>query len=334
MNKIIHEPAFQEDTLVFNFRFYASDTDAALMAQVVQECMRAANVDWMITSEDILRQNNYLDNFNAQEDIVLVENEQDPIAFALAYWYRELRGDLILRQLVRVLPQWRGHGIEDALLAWAEDHLLAKSFDEVDGESYLSSSAVTTEEDRIEQLQARGYTPARYFFEMVRPLDKPIPDHKLPVGLEVRPAHPDHYQQIFEASDDAFQDHWGHVPLTENMIREWMESPEFQPDLWQVAWDGDQVAGMVLNYIREDENERFNRLRGYTEDISVRRPWRRRGLATALLARSLKLLKECGMLEAALGVDTENPSGALQLYEHLGFRRIRTMTSFRKSIQE
>lgn len=302
------------------------------MAQITRQCFQAADIDWIITADDIRRQNDHLDNFSAQDDIVLVGNEERLVAFALAFWYREMRGDVILRQLVRVLPEWRGFGIEEALLAWAEEHLLGKPIGAIEGDLYLASSAISTEEDRIEQLKANDYKPARYFFEMVRPLDEPIPDHPLPEGLEVRPVLPEHYRQIFKASDEAFQDHWGHVPLTENMIREWMDSPEFQPELWQVAWEGDEVCGMVLNYIRHDENERFNRKRGYTEDISVRRPWRRRGLASALLARSLKLLKELGMLEAGLGVDTENLSGALQLYERLGFKRIRTMTQFRKRL--
>ena len=333
MNKTLYKPRIQEDTLVFNIRFYASDEDAELMAHIAQQCMKAADIDWILTADDIRRQNNHLDNFSAQDDILLVENEESPLAFAMAYWYRELSGDVILRHVVRVLPEWRGYGIEQALLAWAQEHLLSKSLGEIEGMLYLSSSAVSTEEDRIEQLEANGYEPARYFFEMTRPLDEPIPDPPLPAGLEVRPAVPDHTRQILAASDEAFQDHWGHVPLTENMIREWMDSPEFQPELWQVAWEGDQVAGMVLNYIRDDENERFNRKRGYTEDISVRRPWRRRGLATALLARSLKLLKEHGMQEANLGVDTENPSGALRLYERLGFERIRKMINYRKVVR-
>jgi mycothiol synthase len=333
MTQIEQQLGVEEKTLIFNFRFYISDDDADLMAQITKRCFQAADIDWIITTDDIRRQINHLDNFSGQDDIVLVENEDGLIAFAMAFWYRETHGDVILRHLVRVLPEWRGFGIEEALLAWSEEHLLVKPIGVVEGDLYLSSSAVSTEDNRIEQLKANGYKPARYFFEMVRPLDEPIPDHPLPAGLEVRTVLPDHYRQIFEASDEAFQDHWGHVPLTENMIREWMDSPEFQPELWQVAWDGDQVSGMVLNYIRHDENERFNRKRGYTEDISVRRPWRRRGLATALLARSLKVLKGYGMLEAGLGVDTENPNGALQLYERLGFKRIRTMTNFRKRLQ-
>jgi ribosomal protein S18 acetylase RimI-like enzyme len=333
MNKMMNEPAIQENPLIFNFRFYTSDEDAARIAQIVQKCFSAADIDWDVTPEDIRRQNNHRDNFSAPEDIVLVENDEGPIAFAMTYWYREMRGDVILRQLVRVVPEWRGYGIEGALLEWAEENLLTKPFGEVKGSVYIATFAVSSEEDRIQQLEARAYEPARYFFEMVRPLDAPIGDYPLPAGLEVRPAKPEHYRQIFSANDEAFQDHWGHVPLTENMILEWMESPEFQPELWQVAWDGDQVAGMVLNYIHHGENERFGRKRGYTEDISVRRPWRQRGLATALIARSMKLLKEQGMLEAGLGVDTENPSGALQLYERLGYRSVRTMVNYRKLVR-
>ena len=76
---------------------------------------------------------------------------------------------------------------------------------------------------------------------------------------------------------------------------------------------------MVLNFLNEKENEEYNRLRGWTEDISVRRPWRRRGLARALLTRSLQMFKDMGMDHAALGVDTENTTGALNLYESVGF---------------
>lgn len=75
---------------------------------------------------------------------------------------------------------------------------------------------------------------------------------------------------------------------------------------------------------RTEENEAFGRRRGYTEQIFTRRPWRGRGIATALIGRNLRLLAERGMSEAALNVDAENPTGALALYERVGFRRTRT----------
>ena len=102
-------------------------------------------------------------------------------------------------------------------------------------------------------------------------------------------------------------------------------------DLWQIAWDGDGVAGQVRSFINHKENDDQGRLRGYTECISVRRPWRRRGLAHALILNSLRILKEHGMTEAALGVDTENISGALRLYERCGFRPERSGSIYRKA---
>lgn len=319
-----------EAAVEFTFRFYVSGEDSAHMAAIAQTCYEEAGLDWIITAQDIQRRNDLRDHFEPTRDIILVENSSRPIAFASAYWHCELQGDVILRHDVEVLPDWRKHGIAGALMEWAESHLSEISIEAGGGNRRFSSSVTTAEQSRIALLENRGYRPARYFFEMIRSLNEPIPEHPLPEGLQVRPAQPDQYRKILAASDEAFQDHWGHVPLTENMIKEWMDGPEFQPHLWQVAWDQDQVAGMILNYIRIDENERYSRKRGYTEDISVRRPWRRRGLATALLSRSLKLLKSQGMLEAGLGVDTENPSGALQLYERLGFMRTQTMVNYRK----
>ena len=89
---------------------------------------------------------------------------------------------------------------------------------------------------------------------------------------------------------------------------------------------------MVLNYIDVQENKDFERKRGYTEDIAVRRPWRRRGLASSLIAQSLHSLKDLGMEEAALAADTQNLSGAFRLYEELGFTPFKSYTVYRKQM--
>ena len=89
---------------------------------------------------------------------------------------------------------------------------------------------------------------------------------------------------------------------------------------------------MVLNFVNHEENQEYDRKRGYTESICVRRPWRRRGLAKALIARSFKVIKDLGMTEAALGVDTENPNGALQLYKSMGFQVAKQHTTYRKPL--
>ncbi len=89
--------------------------------------------------------------------------------------------------------------------------------------------------------------------------------------------------------------------------------------MWKVAWAGDIVVGQVKSYINRDENAARGYRRGYTEYISTHHDWRNRGIAGALLGMSLRELKDRGMTEAALGVDTNNPGGAFQLYTGLGF---------------
>lgn len=166
---------------------------------------------------------------------------------------------------------------------------------------------------------------------MVRPDLENIPPATLPPGLEVRPVLPEHLPAIYQADVEAFQDHWGYVPPSEDNYQEWIGHPEFDPSHYQVAWDGDQVAGMVLAYISPSENEIYHRLRGWTEGISVRRPWRRRGLARALLLRSLHDMKASGMQEAALTVDTQNLNSAFRLYEEVGFQRVGGYAFYRKA---
>ncbi len=89
---------------------------------------------------------------------------------------------------------------------------------------------------------------------------------------------------------------------------------------------------MVLPRIDDEANRGRARKRGYTEHVFVRRPWRGRGLAKALLVRGLRLLKEAGMDEAELGVDSENDSGAYGFYQRLGYVTERTDIWLRKPL--
>jgi ribosomal protein S18 acetylase RimI-like enzyme len=108
--------------------------------------------------------------------------------------------------------------------------------------------------------------------------------------------------------------------------------PELDTDLWIVAWDGDQIAGVVQNWIWPDENARLGVARGWLEHISVRRQWRRRGLARAITAASLVRLREAGMDEGMLGVDSENANGALGLYEGLGFVQASRAAAYQRDL--
>jgi ribosomal protein S18 acetylase RimI-like enzyme len=187
---------------------------------------------------------------------------------------------------------------------------------------------------RGQLLEASGYRPVRWGFSMVRDLSQPVEVSPLPAGVEVRPVAPERVRAVWLASDEAFRDHWGYVEATETDYQSWLHEPFFNPALWMVAWDTatGEVAGQVQNFVNQEENAQRGVLRGYTEGISVRRPWRRKGLARALLTRSLQMFKDQGFTEACLGVDAENLSGALNLYQSVGFREIRRFTTYRKPL--
>jgi mycothiol synthase len=179
---------------------------------------------------------------------------------------------------------------------------------------------------------AHGFVPYRYHFEMRRPLADPIPDVALPDGLELRPALPEQFRTIWDADEEAFRDHWDHAAPVVGDYEQFLGDPELDPSLWQVAWAGEEVAGLIINTIYARENELEGVLVGWLDSVATRRPWRGRGLAGALIVRSLAALRDRGMTEAGLGVDAENPTDALHLYEKFGFRRIRTWVFYRKPL--
>ena len=180
-----------------------------------------------------------------------------------------------------------------------------------------------------------GYVPVRHDFVMVRPTLDDLPDAPLPEGLEIRQVRPEHLPAIWAAHIEAHArrvglHRAGRGATTSSSCTDPVTS---DATLWRVAWDGDEVAGPgpQLHQCRGERAPR-RRLRGYTEFISVRRPWRRRGLARALIAASFPLLRARGMTEATLGVDTENPSGALRVYERCGFAAVSRDTTYRKPL--
>jgi GNAT superfamily N-acetyltransferase len=235
----------------------------------------------------------------------------------------------------QVDPAWRRRGIGRALLAGAQAELLrirAARPDPKGTTAGLQSWVYASNRSTIALLESNGYRPWRYMIEMTRPLDD-VPSIDLPVGLSSRPVTPEDRLQVVLALNHAMKDHPGWPDWTEDQLLGMVEHPtRGQIDVWQVAWDGDRVVGGVLGFVDAEENAALDRNRGYTEGIFTIREWRGRGVASALIAQNLRLLQSRGLTEAALSVDTENPTGALGLYERHGFREADRMLILRKEL--
>jgi mycothiol synthase len=316
-------------------RPYAGEQDLPAIAALFNAEWEADGVPEHRTVEDLrARYAHPSDHFDARRDVVLAEVDGAPVAVASSQWIDTTDGKLREHWLSgAVHPDWRRRGIGSVLFAENErrQRKLAASHETnrpraiglFVGEGQVGARVLAT---------ACGYRPVRYFFDMVRPLRDDIPDVPLPDGLEIKPITPDRLQQLWDADVEAFQDHWGGFDASPAAFRRWVESPDFDPSLYVIAFDGDEVAGGCVNGISPEENAALGVKRGWLNQVFTRRQWRRRGVARATIARSLVLYRERGLDEAALGVDAENPLGAFGLYESLGFGVTDRFTALRKPL--
>ncbi|MBI5962815.1 MAG: GNAT family N-acetyltransferase [Chloroflexi bacterium] len=319
------------------FRHFRGDSDFPKMVKAIEASYEIDKVEQVITVDELANSYAHLSNCDPYQDMILAEINDEVIGYSRGSWFIEENTGFYLYGFGGFLvPEWRRKGIGSTILNWIENRMREVHTGQPPNHPGFFQNFVSQHEiTRVILLEKYGYKPIRYFHEMVRPSLEDIPDFALPAGLEVRSVLPEHYRQIWAAAEEAFRDHWGYSQSTDEDYQAWLtDKTIFQPSLWQVAWDMEtnQVAGQVRTFIDHAQNEKFDRRRGYTEFISVRRPWRKRGLARALIVRSLQAQKEQGMTESALGVDTENLSGATHVYEDCGFRVIKRNTIYRKPL--
>lgn len=224
-----------------------------------------------------------------------------------------------------VTPDRRGEGIGSALLAWQEarglQHLAAC---DAALPGWLASSAHEHAVPAIRLLEAHGYERARWWLELERDLVVPVFE-PLPVsGVRLVPYGEEWNERARSAMNDAFRDHWGSQPVT---AAEWAAGDRleaFRPDLSVLAvtpgtHDGERVVGFVFVDVAQDEWPLRGGPFGYITAVGVRRDARGQGLARTMLAHVLRALRADGLDHAVLDVDAESPTGALGLYQNLGF---------------
>ncbi len=275
------------------------------------------------------------EQFDARRDVVCAELDGVAVAFAGQDWVDTRTGDVrSYRVWGNVDPAYRRRGIGTALLADNERRArqLAATHDIDRRREFGSFAADGRPAARL--LEAAGYEVDRWFFDMVRPSLDGVEDVPLPEGFELRPVTPDQHLAIWRASREAFRDHWGGSDESEDAMHRFFDQPDNDPSLWIIAWDGGEVAGGVINGISPEENEALGIQRGWLHSVFTRRPWRRRGLARSLIAKSMIVLRDRGMTSAALGVDADNPLGALGLYEAAGFEVHERFNAWRKPMDE
>ena len=213
-----------------------------------------------------------------------------------------------------VHPAWRGRGLGRELLAWQLERARRIHRELAPTATWqLHCQAFQDDHEAMRLFDRFGLTPTRYWFDMAADTSqaRAVP---VPVGFAVRTYAAPLQAELHAAHMETFADHWG---FQRRELREWVGltigTADFVPELSLLGYAGVDLAGYVLSY-RDPDPERL-----FIGQVGVRRPWRRRGLAVALLTAVLRAAAAAGHKRVNLVVDADNPTGAVGVYERAGF---------------
>jgi mycothiol synthase len=318
--------------------FRGLDADIPGMRDVVAAANLADGEPEPVTLDGMRAHYAHLERSDPATDVLVVELDERVIGYARVEWGDTNDGERYYEAICEVHPRVRRRGIGRAMLAWTErrrreiaaEHRWAGNG--LERPWWLTSGVHDTDLGGVAMLGAAGYEPFRRFHSMIRPNLAEIPELALPDGIEVRPIPPDRdaMRRVFLADGEAFRDHFGWVDDSEDAFLAFAEDPDTDPALWLVAFEGNEIVAGVLNGIHtQDDGGR----QGWLDSVFTRRAWRRRGIARALIARSLALMRDQGLDAAYLGVDSQNPNEALTLYESSGFRAVSSASAYRRALE-
>ncbi|HEY6835600.1 MAG TPA: GNAT family N-acetyltransferase [Gaiellaceae bacterium] len=165
--------------------------------------------------------------------------------------------------------------------------------------------------------ETAGWKLMRQSYRMLIELSDAIPEPRWPEGVAVRTMEPGEEGRLYEANNAAFADHWDfHQQPFDQWAAYAFGREDFDPSLVWLAEDAGELAGFAVNRWNTSGDPEF----GWVEILGVRPQWRRRGLATALLRHSFLDFRGRGATRVGLGVDAENTTGAVRLYERVGMQ--------------
>ncbi len=250
---------------------------------------------------------------------VRVRSEADPV-HDMRYWGG-------------VHPAWRKRGLGGQLLDWAEDAAVRLHQEHFPGRPLsLSGSSLEHNPDAGALYAARGYRPVRWFHVMSRDLKAPLPAAPLAPDVRVVPFSREVSEDARLIRNEAFADHWGSTPTSAEAWAHHLTARTIRPGFSFVAYAGSEPAGFVLSQEYEGYNEQIGGRDLFIGLVGTRRTARGRGIASALLVRALAAAREAGFISGSLAVDADSPTGAVGLYERVGFTVKHTSITQAKSL--
>lgn len=234
-----------------------------------------------------------------------------------------------------VLPELENQGIEEFLLDWVEQRAALTAPKVAPGtRAVVETSVWATNKDVQQRLRDAGYRQSRVWHRMQIDMHEPPPAPEWPEGISVRTFQPEEVDAVHAAWEDAQSDEWGHTSLSDEEFRYYFVEREasFDPTLWFLAIDngsGEIIGYTLCRWERPGEPEV-----GHVRYVAVRRPYRRRGIANALLLHTFGEFYRRGKPSVSLAVDSTSLTGADRLYARAGMRPIQSSLVFEHELRE
>jgi len=313
-------------------RCYGGESDLTAIADLINTCEEVDRLDEG-TSISELQQKFNKPSLDKARDIRLWEDANGKLIGFAQLGIVDLGEVIDGRLSFRVHPDARGGDVEAVAIAWGEVRMREVSVMR-SSPVKLRSSVRAEDGDRISVLASCGFKADRYFFRMARSLSGPIPEPQFPQGFALIefPGEQDAAAWV-EMFNQSFIDDWNHHDLTVERFKYNLAKPDYRNDLNLIAVADDSTfVSFCYCQISVEECDRTGRNEGWIAYLGTRRGFRKMGLGRAMLLAGLHRLKAVGVATAILGVDTENSSGALHLYESAGFHNIRDSISYVKDV--
>ena len=274
-----------------------------------------------------------------ERDSILVFTEDNKLA-GLAY-VEDRDPHVKLEVEAHVDPAYTGKGIGTFLIGWFEERSKL-SINQAPEESRVIIEQFIPTVDHMSRnfLEKCGYKVARFFSRMEMDIKSLPTKPEFPKGVSVISGESmsmsgEEFNRAFaQAQNEIFKDHWGFVEQSVDELVEEFEhweqhKPNYDPSMVFVAMDGNEMVGQIVCTPSMSEDPE----KAYVEVVGVKKEWRKKGIALAMLRHVFRQLYQRNIFKVCLDVDSESLTGATRLYEKAGMHVAWQEVNFEKQVR-
>lgn len=313
------------------FRSYHGGQDIEAIHHIIHGCKDADGIDPYSTLENLPSPEQVEHDFSdtASHNAMIAEVNGQAVGYNRLIWWTEAVGLTLYLHLGHVLPEFRGKGIGTALLNWSEARIRELAA-ERGGKAMFGANASSTEHDATRLLLGNGYQPAFTVAQMEYLISDDLTPLPIPVGIEIRPPHPNDAAKMWRAQQAAYSE----IPLVgvsapdESEIEDLRKEIEDKGHLWRIAWAGDEIASEIWCSVTNYNGSRT----GLMNEVHSVPQFQRKGIGRALIMHVLLMFKEMKIRRVRLHTLDDNRRGAKTFYTRIGFTTVKMFPRYRKPL--